>query len=619
MSHFSPEALRLNVLHSYDILDTPETKEFDNLVTLAAQICEVPIAKINFIDDKRTWSKANYGNDLKESPREFHFCNTTIRKEEFMIVEDASVDDRFSHFDFVANDPKLRFYAGVNIRRDQQNLGTICVLGQEPKQLSEDQLNALRTLASEIEARLELHKKNRELETTAAFLEASVDLLLVLDPDTLLVEKANRNGSNLLSELSGQDFFKPLDELFPDSALISELRHWIKNGSNGFESETSLKTAAGEVFLELNGIRKEDKLLITAKDITRRKQAERELRKEKLFSEKIIQSLPLNFFMFDENQNLIKWSRNHATHGYSDEEYAERTPLDFFEGDDQQSIREYIEQVFAGDKSQGSIEADLIQKDGSKKPFLFNAVRFEQGDKKYLIGTSQSIEAQRRYQEKLEGLLAEKEVLLAEVHHRVKNNLAVISGFLQMQEFVSEDESVKSALLTNHMRVKSMALIHEDLYNVSNFNGIRFDHYLAQLLEFIEDKRNPKNKFIKLKKSIGRVEMNVNQAVPLALIVNELVSNAYEFAFEGRESGTITVDLKAENDTVSLSVKDNGIGLPEGFELENSPTLGTTLVLSYSEQINSKIDINTGKEGTEYRLMFNHLKNQKGSTANVLV
>lgn len=113
--------------------------------------------------------------------------------------------------------------------------------------------------------------------------------------------------------------------------------------------------------------------------------------------------------------------------------------------------------------------------------------------------------------------------------------------------------------------------------------------------------------------------MNVNQAVPLALIVNELVSNAYEFAFVGMEKGTIIVDLKADNDAVSLYVKDDGIGLPEGFELENSPTLGTTLVLSYSEQINSKIDISTGKEGTEYRLTFNYLKNQKGSTANVLV
>ncbi|MCP9290064.1 histidine kinase dimerization/phosphoacceptor domain -containing protein [Gracilimonas sediminicola] len=619
MAHLSPEAQRLDVLHSYEILDTPETKEFDNLVTLAAQICEVPIAKVNFIDDKRAWSKANYGNDLKESPREYNFCHTTIREDEYLVVEDASEDDRFSHFEFVTADPKLRFYAGVNIKRNQQNLGTICVLGQEPKQLSEAQLNALRTLAGEIEARLELHKKNRELETKAAFLEASVDFMLVLDPDTLLVEKANRNGSNLLSELSGQDFFKPLDELFPDSALISELRQWIKNGHNGFESETSLKTESGKVFLELNGIRKEDKLLITAKDITRRKHAEKALRKEKLFSDTIIQSLPLNFFMFDENQNLIKWSRNHATHGYSDEEYAALSPLDFFDGKDQQSIKEYINQVFAGIEPQGSIEADLIQKDGSKKPFLFNAVCFKQDGKKYLIGTSQSIEAQRSYQEKLEGLLAEKEVLLAEVHHRVKNNLAVIAGFLQMQEFVSENESVKSTLLTNHMRVKSMALIHEDLYNVSDFNGIRFDHYLAQLLEFIEVKRSPKDKFIRLKTAIGRVEMNVNQAVPLALIVNELVSNAYEFAFEGRESGTITVDLKAENDAVSLSVKDDGIGLPEGFELENSPTLGTTLVLSYSEQINSKIDINTGKEGTEYRLMFNHLKNQKGSTANVLV
>ncbi|MGN8226852.1 histidine kinase dimerization/phosphoacceptor domain -containing protein [Gracilimonas sp. BCB1] len=619
MSHLLPEAQRLDVLHSYEILDTPETKEFDNLVALAAQICEVPIAKINFIDDKRVWSKANFGNDLKESPREYNFCHTAIKQDEYLVVENASEDERFNHFEFVASDPNIRFYAGVNIRRNQQNLGTICVLGQEPKKISESQLNALRTLASEIEARLELHKKNRELETTAAFLEASVDLMLVLDPDTLLVEKANRNGSNLLSELSGKDFFKPLDELFPDSALISELNQWIKNGNNGFDSETCLKTETGKVFLELNGIRKEDKVLITAKDITQRKLAEQELKKEKLFSEKIINSLPLNFFMYDEKGSLLRWTENHYQNGYTDKEYSELSPLDYFDGDDKKRIQDYIDNTMSQEMPMGSIEVDLIKKGGKKIPILLNAVCFRKDGEKYLIGTAQSIKAQRKYQEKLEALLAEKEVLLAEVHHRVKNNLAVISGFLQMQEFVSENELVKSALLTNHMRVKSMALIHEDLYNVSNFNGIRFDHYLAQLLEFIEEKRSPKDKFIRLKMSIGRVEMNVNQAVPLALIINELVSNAYEFAFEGREKGTIKVDLKAEDEEVSISVKDDGIGLPEGFELENSPTLGTTLVLSYSEQIDSEIDINTGPEGTEYRLVFNHLKNQKGSTANVLV
>lgn len=619
MSKFSSEAKRLEVLHSYQILDTEESREYDNLVKLAAQICEVPIAKINFIDENRAWAKANYGNDIKESPRELNFCHTTITQDEYMVVEDASLDDRFRHFEFVTGDPKLRFYAGVNIKKNQQNLGSICVLGQEPKKLSDAQLDALRTIASEIEARLELSKTNKELETKAAFLEASVDLMLVLDPDTLEIEMLSKNGGNLLCSSGGQECPKSLYELCPDQALINDLKKWSQSGDHDFESEAKLELQSKEVFLELNGVFKDEKLLVTAKDITQRKQAEKELNKEKLFSETIIKSLPLNFFMFDENGNLIKWSRNHDDHGYTEEEYAELSPLDFFEGEDKDLIQQYINQALAGPEQLGSIEADLIQKDGSKKPFLFNAVSFEKDGKKYLIGTSQSIEAQRSYQEKLESLLAEKEVLLAEVHHRVKNNLAVISGFLQMQEFVSENNQVKAALLTNLMRVKSMALIHEDLYKAKDFNGIRFDHYLIQLLQFIEQKRSPEDKLIELKSSVGRIEMNVNQAVPLALIVNELVSNAYEFAFEGRERGIITVEIKANQDEVILSVKDDGIGLPEGFELENSPTLGTTLVLSYSEQIKSEIDIKTGENGTEYQLKFNHLRNHKGSTANVLV
>ena len=110
---------------------------------------------------------------------------------------------------------------------------------------------------------------------------------------------------------------------------------------------------------------------------------------------------------------------------------------------------------------EGSIQADLVKKDGSTEPYLFHAIAFENFDKKYFLGTGQSVAEQVEYQSTLKNLIREKEVLLQEVHHRVKNNLAVISGFLQLQELISEDEHTKSVLMSNYNRVKSMALIHE--------------------------------------------------------------------------------------------------------------------------------------------------------------
>ncbi|MAL16699.1 MAG: hypothetical protein CL670_09010 [Balneola sp.] len=617
----SAEKQRLETLLEYEILDTEESREFDNLVKLAAQICEVPIAKINFLDDKRTWSKANYGNDIKESPREMNFCHTTIKNDKFMVVEDATKDERFREFEFVAKDPKIRFYAGVNIKKNKQNLGTICVLGMEPKTLSEMQLNALHTIANEIEVRLELIKKNIELETTSTFLKASVDLMLIIDPETLKINKCIENGVKIFSShLDSKDQEKSLTA-FRGWPLVGQLQKYHTEGVDEFETETSLLLDDKELHLEINAIKKDGKWLITAKDITERVEAEMEVMREKLFTESIINSLPVNFFMYDENGDFIRRRESKSSvDGYPDDEFAKMSPLDFFSGDDVERVEEYIKKTMSQDEPLGGIEADLIRKDGEKEPHLFNAVCFNKNGKKYLVGTSQSIKAQRDYQKKLEKLLTEKEVLLAEVHHRVKNNLAVISGFLQMQEFMTDNVQAKSVLLSNHMRVKSMALIHEDLYKLGDFGGINFQEYLSNLLEFIDQKKKSKETNITLKTNISFLELNLNQAVPLALIIHELVSNAYEYAFQGRKNGTIEIDLIQQGEEVHLLIQDDGVGLPDGFVLENSPTLGATLVLTYSEQIKSEIKIESHPlKGTKYELIFENRKDRKGSSANMMV
>jgi|GEM_PF-2914054 PAS domain S-box-containing protein len=618
---FSEEQLRIETLKAYDVLDTEEAVEFDNLVKLAAQICEVPIAKLNFIDDKRAWSKANYGNDVKETPREYNFCHTTITQDEYMVVEDASKDDRFNQLEFVTEDPKIRFYAGVNIRKNQQNLGTICVLGLEPKQLSDSQLDALKVLASEVEARIELHKKTQEQKVTNAFLSTSVDVMMIINPKTLVVEEFNKNDPELFNELESMDSSKPVNELLPDWDFPSKLKESYKLNKESFKTESKLKLSGGDIYLEINAILRNDRWLLTAKNITKRRLAEQQIIKEQQFTESIINSLPVNFFMYDEDWNVIK---RHTTEtlkeGYTDEEFAALSPLDFFEGDDLKRIQENIKKAFSQDEPVASIEADLIRKDGVREPFLFNAISLEKNGKKYLIGTSQSIAKQRSYRDKLEKLLKEKEVLLSEVHHRVKNNLAVISGLLQMEGFLSKEDAVRSVLLSNQMRVKSMALVHEELYKAKNFSSIQFDHYLKNLLTFIKKERNDAEKNIQLKSDLESIELNLNQAVPLALIINELVSNAYIYAFEGREKGVITVNLFQKEGEIHMSVTDDGIGLPEGFVLEESPTLGTTLVLTYSNQINSEIKINSKKEtGTKYELVFSESKNMKGSSASVIM
>lgn len=613
------EQERIETLRSYEIMDTNEEVEFDNLIKLAAQICDVPFGKINFLDDSRSWSKANFGNDIKETPREAAFCHYTIQNEEHMVVEDTLEDERFKDFAFVVESPNVRFYAGFNIKADGHNLGTICVLGQEPKKLSESQFDALSTIASEIQSRLELKKKNKDLATISAFLEASVEAMIIVDPENYSIIRRNSNGSNLLDRLLPESSDTSLFNHFPEWEYLKQLKKWEEKGIyEPFKSETELKDKEGEtVFLEINTTRKYGKWLITFQNITDRKLAEKSLSEEKKISDAIINALPIDFFMFDDQSNLIRWNKNMTKNtGYSDEEVTELSPIDFFRGEDVNRIQDHIHKIMNGHS--GPIEADLVRKDGTSIPFLFNGVAFNKNGKNYLLGTGQDISEQIEYQAKLKSLIREKEVLLQEVHHRVKNNLAVISGFLQLQELISEDEHIKTVLLSNYMRVKSMALIHEELYKANDFTGIDFEHYLTEMLIVLKDKLNPVGKAIKLNISTESIYLNLNQAVPLALIVNELVNNAYTFAFEGKNEGNIWVRFKTYDDHIYLSIEDDGIGLPENFVFEESPTLGTTLVMSYSDQIDAEVDINSEK-GTHYELKFKNKTSKKGSHYHIAV
>lgn len=615
------ELQRLSDLQEYGIAYEAADKGFENLARLAAQICDAPFAQINFVEEESLHVKASYGVDLKVIPRETTFCHYTIREEQGLLVKDASLDERFNRFPFVNGDPGIRFYAGKNVKSQSgKNIGTICVLGIEPKTLTADQLDALDTLAGEVESRLELHLKNRKLEETKAFLESAVDALLVIDQQSLNIVQASTRLGELCPVFDAIHDQTSVYDLFKDRKLMAKLISGNEATRNEFEHTVSLKNSAGEIiYLQLNGSLKKSSWYLSARDITARKEYELALKNEKELSEAIINSLPVNFFMYDAKGNAISWNKN-STHttGYTDQEMAEMNPLDFFNEPCRSEVNDFIQMVHR--EGAGTTEAELITKSGEELPYVFSARSFKRDGKTYLIGTGQEVMELKRNQQKLEGLLSQKEVLIQEVHHRVKNNLAVISAFLQLEELMSEVPEVRKTLAANHMRVKTMSIIHEDLYSFNKVHKVNFGRYMDRLISTILDKRSTSHPDITIHGDISEVELNLNQAVPLALVINELVHNAYEFAFEGRPGGSIEIELKEEAENIYLRITDDGVGLPDNFVLERSPTLGATLVSTLSEQINSDIEIKSERgEGTEYRLNFNRQKHSRGSSAHMAV
>ncbi|MBD3615212.1 MAG: hypothetical protein HUJ22_01470 [Gracilimonas sp.] len=197
--------------------------------------------------------------------------------------------------------------------------------------------------------------------------------------------------------------------------------------------------------------------------------------------------------------------------------------------------------------------------------------------------------------------LSEKDVLLQEVHHRVKNNLAIISGLLQIQQFDLEDEALNKILGNSVTRIKSLALIHEKLYQSESLSNIEFRSYLKDLIKSIK-KSSSIYKEIEIHIHCDEIIVNVNQAVPCALILNEVVSNALEHAFQNQESGNIWVSVNKNGDEVTFSVKDDGIGVSEQ-DYMNSTSIGATIIKTLIKQLNASYEI-TKEEGTSVIFSF---------------
>lgn len=197
--------------------------------------------------------------------------------------------------------------------------------------------------------------------------------------------------------------------------------------------------------------------------------------------------------------------------------------------------------------------------------------------------------------------LHEKDILMAEIHHRVKNNLAIIASLFNLQISTVENEEAKEILMESKNRVKSMAIIHDRLYKSDSISRIDFGKYTAELVDEIKYSYPTLAKNIKVKAEISNVTLTVNDAIPCGLILNELLTNCYKHAFTGRESGIIDILLIKEDGKIRLSVKDNGLGLKEGYDQTDS--LGMVVIQSLSEQLDGKYSFTVDK-GTHFQLEF---------------
>ena len=212
----------------------------------------------------------------------------------------------------------------------------------------------------------------------------------------------------------------------------------------------------------------------------------------------------------------------------------------------------------------------------------------------------------RQAEEKIKSSLKEKETLLQEIHHRVKNNMQVISSLLKLQSNAIDDKRLAEAFTESQNRVFSMSAVHEILYGSENLAEINLETYLSKILETLLHAYQINTEIVQIEIESDEVFLDINNASPLGLIINELASNAFKYAFPGNRKGKFSVRAKKiNNNKLSLIIRDDGVGVSENFDWRSSKTLGIQLVHTLVEnQLNGQIEIEN-KNGTAYFISFN--------------
>jgi PAS domain S-box-containing protein len=302
---------------------------------------------------------------------------------------------------------------------------------------------------------------------------------------------------------------------------------------------------------------------------------------------------------FEVNQTLCN------LFGYEKDELMRMKFSDLIHPDDIERGRKLDAKLASGEIDFFEIEKRYIRKDGSQFPGLARktAVYDNKGSTPYLIVTLQDISNQKKYEEEIKKSLHEKEVLLTEVHHRVKNNLALISALFELQNLHTNDKKLQSILGKSNIRIKCLSLIHESFSQNEESADIQFGDFLEQLLQLTRDALNTDNLDVIYQTEISPVSLNINIAIPVSLIFTEWMMNIFDVEFKDKEP-MVRITLKEKGENIDLSISCSRLnGLKE--KMESDPKSLTFIIIdTLVKQIKGEVNYETDDERFVSRLRF---------------
>ena len=440
--------------------------------------------------------------------------------------------------------------------------------------------------------------------------ENAHDAIFVFIPEKEIILDVNPRACELYG-FSREEFIGMSLESISENVSRGKIRikKTLKNGVYRNFETVHYRKDGSEILLDVNAAvvnyKGQKAILSVHRDITKRKKAEERLQVERAYLDRLFESAQEGIVMSDREGRVIRVNSEFMRlFGYKRGEVLGRNI------DELVVPSKYLNngisitnKVVAGENV--DFEAVRQQRDGKLIDVsVLASPIIADGEVAAIFAIYRDITERKRAEEKLRSALKEREVMLREIHHRVKNNMQIISSLLRLQSRQIRNKKILDLFNVGQNRIRSMALIHESLYQSSDMAKINFSDYIKRLTTHLLSTYRVDMERIRMKVDVRDIYLDINRAIPCGLVINELVSNSLRHAFPGSQKGDVKVIMKAnKQDKYSLVVKDTGVGFPEDVDFRQTESLGMQLVIDLISQLGGTIRLKRDR-GTEFRVVF---------------
>ncbi|MGB9979767.1 sensor histidine kinase [Methanobacterium sp.] len=465
----------------------------------------------------------------------------------------------------------------------------------------------------------ELQQQIAELKRFRELLDQSNDVIFLLEMPSCLIMDVNRSALDQLGytrdevlNISINDLITPW-EIDQMEKLFSDLmeNRGIPDRKNVVTTflKSNLEEIPVEISISLVEFGDNFYAVIVARDITERMEAQRAIMQSEEKYRILFEYSPDFIILINPEGKIIDINKSTKKFvNLSKEQLIGKSILGLgvlFEED----VNEFMEigNELINGESVEPFEFKVIDRNGKIcwMDAYLSLLKKDNGDCAIQI-ILHDITKRKNYEKQIKQSLSEKEILLKEIHHRVKNNLQIISSLLNLQSRYIEDKDAFGVFKESQNRIKSMALIHEKLYQSEDLTKIDFAEYIKSLTFHLFRSYSIDQSRVELSINFEGILFDIDTSIPCGLIINELISNSLKYAFPNGRKGKISIDLQLKGEKDILIIRDNGVGFPEGMDFQNTETLGLRLVNILVNQINGVITCDK-IEGTSFRIEFTKL------------